>query len=73
MGLPVWTVVYVASGWKEAESIKDRLAKDGVLVMLRGCGSECDRISRQVELLVPEIEIDEAHSILMQLMGTVRA
>jgi hypothetical protein len=69
----VWTVVYVASGWKEAEHIRNRLAKDGLLVMLRGCGSDSDRICRQVELLVPEIEINEAHSILMQMVGTVRA
>ncbi|HHW26623.1 MAG TPA: glutamate decarboxylase [Firmicutes bacterium] len=69
----MWTVVYVASGWKEAEDIRNRLAKDGLLVMLRGCGSDSGRVSRQVELLVPEIEINEAHSILMQLVGTARA
>ena len=72
MGLPVWTVVYVASGWSEAERLKSNLAKDGLLVMLRVCGSDDDRLSRHVELLVPEIEVSEAHSILMHLMGTAR-
>jgi len=73
MGLPVWTVVYVASGWNEAERLKNRLAKDGLLVMLRACGSTDDRLSKHVELLVPEIEVSEAQSVIMKLMGTVRA
>lgn len=68
----MWTVVYVAAGWGEAERLKDRLAKDGLLVMLRACGSDDERLSRHVELLVPEIEVSEAHSILMQLVGTAR-
>lgn len=71
-GASVWTVVYVASGWSEAERLKSKLAKDGLLVMLRACGSDDDKLSRHVELLVPEIEVSEAHSILMHLMGTVR-
>ncbi|MGI6632625.1 MAG: glutamate decarboxylase [Bacillota bacterium] len=73
MGLPVWKVVYVASGWNEAERIKDRLTSDGLLVMLRTCGCENDKLAKHVELLVPELEVAEAHSIIMQLMGTVRA
>jgi len=73
MGLPVWIVIYVASGWKEAEYIRSRLAREGLLVMLRKCASADQKFSRQVELLVPEIEAREAHSIVMQLMGTVRA
>lgn len=73
MGLPVWKVVYVASGWNEAERIKNRLSGDGLLVMLRTCGNENDRLAKHVELLVPELEVTEAHSIIMQLMGAVRA
>ncbi len=69
----MWTVVYVASGWNEAEVIKNRLAQDGLLVMLRACGSYGVRVSREVELLVPEIEAREAHAIIMQMVGTVRA
>jgi hypothetical protein len=68
----VWTVVYVAAGWGEAERLKDHLAKEGLLVMLRACGSDDDKLAKQVELLVPEIEVAEAHSILMQLVGTAR-
>jgi hypothetical protein len=68
----VWTVVYVASGWHEAERLKTRLAKDGLLVMLRACGSDDDKLAKHVELLVPEIEVSEAHTIIMRVMGTVR-
>lgn len=69
----MWTVVYVASGWKEAEYIKNRLAREGLLIMLRSCDGSGQKFMKQVELLVPEIEADEAHSIIMQLLGTVRA
>ncbi len=71
-GVPVWTVVYVVAGWSEAERLKDRLSEDGLLVMLRACGSEDGKLSKHVELLVPEIEVSEAHSILMQLVGIAR-
>jgi len=73
MGLPVWTVIYVASGLKEAEFMKNRLASEGLLVMLRKCGSGNGKTSKYIELLVPEIEAREAHSIIVQLLGTIRA
>ncbi|HHY76846.1 MAG TPA: glutamate decarboxylase [Firmicutes bacterium] len=69
----MWKVVYVASGWNEAERLKEHLAANGLLVMLRACGCDGDKLAKNVELMVPESEVTEAHSILMQLMGTVRA
>ncbi len=71
MGLPVWKVVYVASSWEEAEGMKDRLAKEGLLVMLR-TGSRDKRSARSVELLVPRLEVREAHTIIMHYIGTAR-
>lgn len=73
MGLPVWKVVYVAAGWKEAEGLKDRLAMEGLLVMLRAYGSGDKKSARCVEVLVPRLEVSEAQSIIMQITGTVRA
>lgn len=73
MGLPVWTVVYVASGWRQAETMKNRLSQEGLLVMLRSNGSGYDSPSRHVELLVPKSEAQEAHSLIMQLVGAVKA
>ncbi|HHY12020.1 MAG TPA: hypothetical protein GX529_05255 [Firmicutes bacterium] len=67
----MWKVVYVASSWEEAEGMKDRLAKEGLLVMLR-TGSRDKRSARYVELLVPRLEAREAHSIIMQYIGTAR-
>lgn len=71
MGLPVWKVVYVASSWKEAECIKNRLAEEGLLVMLK-TGSRDKQSARYVELLVPRLEAREAHSVIMQFIGTAR-
>lgn len=73
MGLPVWTVVYVASGAKEAENVKSRLAKEGLLAMIRPCGCQEGKATRHFELLVPEAEARDAQTIIMQFLGTVRA
>lgn len=69
----MWKVVYVASGWNEAERLKNHLTANGLLVVLRACGCDNDKLAKHVELMVPELEVSEAHSIIMQLMGTVRA
>jgi len=53
--------------------MKNRLASEGLLVMLRKCGSGNGKTSKYIELLVPEIEAREAHSIIVQLLGTIRA
>jgi len=72
MGLHVWTVVYIASGWEEAERMKRRLAREGLLVTLRTYSSEDRKSTRYVEVLVPRLEAREAHSIIMQFVGTVK-
>ncbi|HHY69167.1 MAG TPA: hypothetical protein PLB36_04605 [Bacillota bacterium] len=69
----MWTVVYVASGWEEAEMMKSRLAKEGLLVMLRTYTSGDSKSASYVEVLVPRLEAREAHSIIMQDIGTSRA
>ncbi|MBE3519540.1 MAG: glutamate decarboxylase [Firmicutes bacterium] len=68
----MWTVVYVASGWTEAERIKDILTREGLLVMLRTTCTGRDGRGREVELLVPEIEAREAHCLIMQIKGAAR-
>ena len=71
MGLPVWKVIYVASNWKEAEEMKDRLAKEGLMVMLR-TGSPDKQSARNVELLVPRLEAREADTLKMRYIETAR-
>ncbi|MBP8613844.1 MAG: hypothetical protein KBI40_03170 [Firmicutes bacterium] len=68
----MWTVVYIASGWEEAERMKSRLAREGLLVTLRTYSSEDRKSTRYVEVLVPRLEAREAHSIIMQFVGTVK-
>ncbi|MGI6621319.1 MAG: glutamate decarboxylase [Bacillota bacterium] len=51
--------------------MKDRLAREGLMVMLRS-GSRDKHTARHVELLVPRLEAREAHSIIMQYIGTAR-
>jgi len=72
VGLQVWTVIYIASGWEEAECMKSRLAKEGLLVTLRTCSPEDRKSTKYVEILVPRLEAREAHSIIMQFVGTAR-
>ncbi|MCG8538589.1 MAG: glutamate decarboxylase [Clostridia bacterium] len=57
----MWTVIYVAHQEEEAKRIKDKLNGEGFLVKTKQVGKLEDAI---FELLVPESEADEAHSIL---------
>ncbi len=68
----MWTVIYIASDWEEAEYMKSRLAKEGLLVRLRTCSPEDRKSTRYVEILVPRLEAREAHSIIMQSVDTAR-
>jgi hypothetical protein len=53
--------------------MKSRLAKEGLLVMLRTYTSGDSKSASYVEVLVPRLEAREAHSIIMQDIGTSRA
>ncbi|MEW6182050.1 MAG: glutamate decarboxylase [Bacillota bacterium] len=59
----MWTVVYIAPTREEAESVRDMLVSEGLLVKLRaentGTGD-----SQLHEILVPEAEAEEAHKLL---------
>lgn len=60
----MWTVVYIAPNRTVAESLKNVLANEGLLVMLRAIGLPHLGDSGAVEILVPESEVDEAMEIL---------
>lgn len=57
----MWTVIYVAHQEDDAQRINDKLCIEGFLVKVRTIGNNEDAI---FELLVPEAEADEAHSVL---------
>lgn len=57
----MWTVIHVAHQEEEAQKIQEQLNIEGFLVKLRKIGKLDDAI---FELLVPESEADEAHSVI---------
>jgi hypothetical protein len=63
----VWTVVYIAPNKREADRLKMLLAAEGFLVKLRIIGLPQANDSSSVEILVPELEVDEA----MEIINTV--
>ncbi len=63
----MWTVVYIAPNKREADRLKMLLAAEGFLVKLRIIGLPQANDSSSVEILVPELEVDEA----MEIINTV--
>ena len=60
----MWTVVYISPNKISAEQIKGILTGEGLLVMLRAIGIPHFGDSSAVEVLVPEIEAEEALEII---------
>lgn len=65
----MWTVVYIAPNRSVAETLKDILTKEGLLVSLRCTKSVQSAEGGHVEVLVPEAEVEEAHEILTTVLG----
>ncbi len=65
----MWTVVYIAPNRTRAQSIKEVLNSEGLLVNLRclGCNPEN---SKAIEILVPESEAEEANEIINSILAT---
>lgn len=62
----MWIVVYIAQGKDKAEQAKLLLDDAGIPVKLRPLSAEefaCDTY----EILVPELEADEAHRVILEL------
>ena len=60
----MWTVVYIAPNQKVAERIQLKLTAEGLLVKLRPIGQVQPDSVYSVEILVPELEVDEAMEII---------
>ncbi len=65
----MWTVVYIAPNRSSAESLKEVLVKEGLLVHLRHVGLPQSGDANSVEVLVPESEVEEAHELLAAALG----
>lgn len=59
----MWVVVYVAPSRKVANFLREMLEIEGILVRLKETGVS-EQEARNVELMVSEIEIEEANEII---------
>ncbi|MDF2592444.1 MAG: hypothetical protein K0S75_1910 [Clostridia bacterium] len=62
----MWTVVYLAKNKKEAEKMSAIITQEGVLVKIRPVSKSANEEEGYYEVLVPEVEVEEAHSILIE-------
>ena len=62
----MWTVVYIAQSKDGAEKLQSMLREQGVLVKMRRIGKSKNN-DGLYEILVPEMEIEDARVILEQL------
>lgn len=66
----MWTVVYIAPDRAAAERMRDALAREGLLAILRPAGPPREELEAgAVEILVPESEVEEAHEVLSNSQG----
>ncbi len=63
----MWTVVYLAKNKKIAEKISDIISQEGVLTKIESVGKSPNEEEGYYEILVPESEVEEAHSIIIEL------
>lgn len=62
----MWTVVYMAQSKDIATKLQDLLTKEGILVKLRPVSKNHDNNDNYFEVLVPEAEVEEAHSVIIE-------
>ncbi|HHV60228.1 MAG TPA: hypothetical protein GXX49_08095 [Clostridiaceae bacterium] len=62
----MWTVVYMAQSKEIATKLQDLLTKEGILVKLSPISKNRDNNDTYYEVLVPESEVEEAHSVIIE-------
>jgi menaquinone-dependent protoporphyrinogen IX oxidase len=62
----MWTVVYMAQSKEIANKLQDLLTDEGILVKLRPISKKRDNNDNYFEVLVPESEVEEAHSVIIE-------
>ncbi|MGE5591109.1 MAG: glutamate decarboxylase [Bacillota bacterium] len=68
----MWTVIYIAPNQRVADSLKEVLSREGLLVQLRTGAVQSGEEAGHVEVLVPESEAEEAHEVLATVIGRRR-
>ncbi|MDK2810615.1 MAG: hypothetical protein PWR27_1324 [Petroclostridium sp.] len=61
----MWTVVYMAQSKEIVIKLQQVLEKEGLLVKIRPISKNLDNNDNYYEVLVPESEVEEAHSIII--------
>jgi menaquinone-dependent protoporphyrinogen IX oxidase len=62
----MWTVVYMAQSKEIATKLEELLTKEGILVKLRPVTKNRENNDDYYEVLVPQAEIEEAHSVIIE-------
>lgn len=62
----MWMVVYMAKGKRQVQRISDALSNEGVLAKIQPVSKNIDEEEGFFEILVPETEAEEAHSIILE-------
>ena len=61
----MWTVVYMAQSKEIVTKLQEILEKEGLLVKIRPISKNLENNDNYYEVLVPESEVEEAHSIII--------
>lgn len=62
----MWTVVYMAQSKEIATQMQEFLTNEGILVKLRSISRNHENNDNYYEVLVPEAEVEEAHSVIIE-------
>lgn len=62
----MWTVVYMAQSKEIATKLEELLTTEGILVKLRPISKNHENTDNYFEVLVPEAEVEEAHSVIIE-------
>lgn len=62
----MWTVVYMAQSKEIAGRLQEMLAEEGILVKMRPISKSHENSDNYFEVLVPEAEVEEAHSVIIE-------
>ncbi len=62
----MWTVVYMAQSKDIATKLQEILSNEGILVKLRPISKNHGNNDNYYEVLVPESEVEESHSVIIE-------
>lgn len=64
----MWIVVYITQTKETAMTVKKLLRDAGLLVKMRSIGLRSDEQYGCYEILLPESEVEEGHSVIIENM-----